>query len=89
MEGHREDVEKVAKMLLEREVITRLDMRNMLGKRPHGRGDDMDTWLDEHQHGSESSAPPPLERPTEPEPTPQPTPGVASSSLPRGPDAPL
>ncbi|VDB99748.1 unnamed protein product [Peniophora sp. CBMAI 1063] len=84
---HREDVEKVAKLLLEREVITRLDMRNMLGKRPYGRGDDMDNWLDEHQHGSESSAPPPLERPVDPEPTPEPTPGVASSPLPRGPDA--
>lgn len=31
---HKEDVEKVAKLLLEKEVITREDMENLLGKRP-------------------------------------------------------
>jgi AFG3 family protein len=31
---HKEDVEKVAKLLLEKEVITREDMRKLLGKRP-------------------------------------------------------
>lgn len=78
---HREDVEKVAKLLLVKEVITREDMINLLGKRPFvGRTDDMDKWLDDNR-GSERSAPPPLESPIEPEPTPVPTPGVASSSL--------
>ncbi|KAH9047589.1 ATP-dependent metallopeptidase Hfl [Lactarius hengduanensis] len=78
---HREDVEKVAKLLLVKEVITREDMINLLGKRPFvGRTDDMDKWLDDNR-GSERSAPPPLESPIEPEPTPVPTPEVASSSL--------
>lgn len=31
---HKSDVEKVAKLLLEKEVITREDMENLLGKRP-------------------------------------------------------
>ncbi|KAF9474104.1 ATP-dependent metallopeptidase Hfl [Pholiota conissans] len=57
---HREDVEKVAKLLLEKEVITREDMIDLLGKRPFaGRSDDMDKWLDENRGGK--SAPPPLE----------------------------
>ncbi|KAH9081960.1 ATP-dependent metallopeptidase Hfl [Lactarius deliciosus] len=78
---HREDVEKVAKLLLVKEVITREDMINLLGKRPFvGRTDDMDKWLDDNR-GSERSAPPPLESPIDPEPTPVPTPGVASSPL--------
>ncbi|KAI0257434.1 peptidase family M41-domain-containing protein [Lactifluus subvellereus] len=78
---HRGDVEKVAKLLLEKEVITREDMINLLGKRPFvGRTDDMDKWLDDNR-GSERSAPPPLESPIDPEPTPTPTPGVASSRL--------
>ncbi|KIM47890.1 hypothetical protein M413DRAFT_439571 [Hebeloma cylindrosporum] len=59
---HKEDVEKVAKLLLEREVITREDMISLLGKRPFaGRSDDMDKWLDENR--GEKSAPPPLESP--------------------------
>ncbi|KAF9015500.1 peptidase family M41-domain-containing protein [Cyathus striatus] len=59
---HREDVEKVAKLLLDKEVITREDMINLLGKRPFtGRSDDMDKWLDENR--GEKSAPPPLESP--------------------------
>ena len=58
------DVEKVAKLLLEKEIITREDMIGLLGKRPFAnRHDDMDRWLD--QHGvlkrGEASAPPPLE----------------------------
>jgi len=58
---HRDDVEKVAKLLLQKEVITREDMISMLGKRPFvGKSDDMDKWLDENR-GSERSAPPPLE----------------------------
>ncbi|KAI9445081.1 ATP-dependent metallopeptidase Hfl [Lactarius indigo] len=78
---HREDVEKVAKLLLVKEVITREDMINLLGKRPFvGRTDDMDKWLDDNR-GSERSAPPPLETPIDTEPTPVPTPGVASSPL--------
>ncbi|MDA4737433.1 hypothetical protein NY590_24960, partial [Enterobacter kobei] len=31
---HKDDVEKVAQLLLQKEVITREDMRNLLGKRP-------------------------------------------------------
>ena len=60
---HREDVEKVAQLLLTKEVITREDMRDLLGKRPFARGDDMDKWLDEHgpNKKGEVSAPPPLE----------------------------
>ncbi|KAH9486621.1 Mitochondrial inner membrane m-AAA protease component [Psilocybe cubensis] len=58
---HRGDVEKVAKLLLEKEVITREDMIDMLGKRPFaGRSDDMDKWLDENRG---KVAPPPLESP--------------------------
>ncbi|KAJ7932522.1 ATP-dependent metallopeptidase Hfl [Mycena leptocephala] len=56
---HREDVVKVAELLLEKENITREDMIRLLGKRPFvGRSDDMDKWLDQHR-GSEKSAPPP------------------------------
>ena len=61
---HRADVEKVAQLLLSKEVITREDMRDLLGKRPFaGKGDDMDKWLDEHASNKkgEVSAPPPLE----------------------------
>ncbi|KAL0951358.1 hypothetical protein HGRIS_008062 [Hohenbuehelia grisea] len=79
---HREDVEKVAKLLLEKEVITREDMITLLGKRPFiGRSDDMDKWLDEH-HG-ERSAPPPLENlpPAPDSPTPAP---VASTRIDTG-----
>ncbi|WFD20595.1 Mitochondrial inner membrane m-AAA protease component [Malassezia caprae] len=43
---HRDDVEKVAKLLLEREVITREDMTNMLGKRPFKQADEADEYLD-------------------------------------------
>ncbi|EJD04051.1 ATP-dependent metallopeptidase Hfl [Fomitiporia mediterranea MF3/22] len=72
---HREDVEKVAQLLLTKEVITREDMRDLLGKRPFdGRSDDMDKWLDEHgsKKKGEVSAPPPMEE--SPEPAPLPTP---------------
>ncbi|KAI0320375.1 ATP-dependent metallopeptidase Hfl [Amylostereum chailletii] len=83
LKQHRDDVDKVAKLLLEKEVITRVDMISLLGKRPFaGRNDDMDNWLDEHQRGSaQRSAPPPFERPVDPEPTPTPTPGVATSTF--------
>ncbi|KAJ7071148.1 peptidase family M41-domain-containing protein [Mycena amicta] len=46
---HREDVVKVAELLLDKENITREDMIRLLGKRPFvGRSDDMDKWLDQH-----------------------------------------
>ncbi|KZT05886.1 ATP-dependent metallopeptidase Hfl [Laetiporus sulphureus 93-53] len=62
---HKEDVEKIAKLLLEREVITREDMINILGPRPFAnRKDAMDKWLDENRN-QERSAPPPLETPSE------------------------
>ncbi|KAG6336125.1 hypothetical protein ID866_2963 [Astraeus odoratus] len=58
---HREDVEKIAKRLLEKEVLTREDMINLLGKRPFAnQSDEMDKWLDQHR-GHERSAPPPIE----------------------------
>jgi len=78
---HREDVEKVAKLLLEKEVITREDMIHLLGKRPFvGRADDMDKWLDDNR-GPERSTPPPLESPVDAEPSPTPAPGIASTRL--------
>lgn len=40
------EVEKVAKLLLEKEVITREDMRNLLGKRPFQAADEMDQYID-------------------------------------------
>ncbi|KAI0375312.1 ATP-dependent metallopeptidase Hfl [Pilatotrama ljubarskyi] len=57
---HKDDVEKVAKLLLEKEVITREDMIALLGPRPFAnRKDAMDKWLEENSQ--ERSAPPPLE----------------------------
>ena len=63
-------------------IICSEDMINLLGKRPFAnRSDDMDRWLDDN-HGSERSAPPPLERPQpDPEPMPTPSPGVASTRV--------
>ncbi|KAF8832242.1 ATP-dependent metallopeptidase Hfl [Lentinula edodes] len=79
---HKEDVEKVAKLLLEKEVLTREDMINLLGKRPFaGRQDDMDKWLDEHQkHGL---AGPATDKPSPslPPDDPLPTPAVAIKKL--------
>ncbi|RDX50423.1 ATP-dependent metallopeptidase Hfl [Lentinus brumalis] len=58
--AHKDDVEKVAKLLLEKEVITREDMIDLLGPRPFAnRKDAMDKWLEENS--PERSAPPPLE----------------------------
>jgi len=59
---HKADVEKVAKLLLEREVITREDMTNLLGKRPFKQADEADEYLDKKgrlARKGESSAPPP------------------------------
>ncbi|KAE9408222.1 ATP-dependent metallopeptidase Hfl [Gymnopus androsaceus JB14] len=81
---HKEDVEKVAKLLLQKEVLTREDMNNLLGKRPFtGREDDMDKWLDEHQkHGlampPADSSPPPPPPPTD---DPLPSPAIAIKKL--------
>lgn len=56
----RENVEKVAQLLLKREIITREDMIELLGKRPFpGQSDDMDKWLDNNK--ATKSSPPPLE----------------------------
>ncbi|KAF8167778.1 peptidase family M41-domain-containing protein [Crassisporium funariophilum] len=80
LKEHRADVEKVAKLLLEKEVITREDMIDLLGKRPFSRGDDMDKWLDENR--GEKSAPPPLETPTPAEvDDPMPTPAPIAKAL--------
>lgn len=43
---HKDDVEKVAQLLLQKEVITREDMRNLLGKRPFKTADEADAYLD-------------------------------------------
>ncbi|KAG8825696.1 AAA ATPase afg3 [Serendipita sp. 400] len=62
---HKDDVEKVAKLLLNKEVITREDMIELLGGRPFPeRADDMDKWLDKNR--APKSAPPPLEEPSVP-----------------------
>lgn len=59
---HKEDVKKVANLLLEKEVIDRADMRKLLGRRPFGSADEADRYLDSIQlqkQGGETSAPPP------------------------------
>ncbi|PWZ00971.1 putative AFG3-protease of the SEC18/CDC48/PAS1 family of ATPase [Testicularia cyperi] len=59
---HRADVEKVAQLLLEKEVITREDMRNLLGPRPFSHADEADQYLDKKgrlKRKGEISAPPP------------------------------
>lgn len=43
--ARRAEVEKVAKLLLEREVITREDMTSLLGKRPFKTADEADEYL--------------------------------------------
>ncbi|KAH7102303.1 ATP-dependent metallopeptidase Hfl [Auriculariales sp. MPI-PUGE-AT-0066] len=59
---YRAEVEKVAQRLMDKEVLTREDMINLLGKRPFAnKADEMDKWLDEHSPRGESSAPPPFE----------------------------
>ncbi|KAJ3558534.1 hypothetical protein NM688_g872 [Phlebia brevispora] len=68
---HREHVEKVAKLLLEKEVLTREDMIRLLGKRPFANKDDMDKWLDENR--PDIVAPPPFEE----------TPGAAAPAAKR------
>ncbi|CAE6433893.1 hypothetical protein ACGC1H_001464 [Rhizoctonia solani] len=66
----REQVVKVAERLLEKEILTRQDMIELLGKRPFkGQSDDMDKYLDKQ---GEKSSPPPFEG------APQPEPSVAS-----------
>ena len=73
----RDAVEKVAQRLLKKEVLTREDMIDMLGKRPFAsRSDDMDKYLDEEarRKGPGIVAPPPMED------MPQPEPVVASKS---------
>ncbi|KAH7344675.1 peptidase family M41-domain-containing protein [Rhizoctonia solani] len=69
----REAVVKVAERLLEKEILTRQDMIELLGKRPFkGQSDDMDKYLDKQ---GENSAPPPFEG------APQPQPSVASKEV--------
>ncbi|WVR05418.1 hypothetical protein IAU60_002433 [Kwoniella sp. DSM 27419] len=43
---HKGDVEKVAALLLEKEVITRQDMRLLLGPRPFENKDEMDDYIE-------------------------------------------
>lgn len=51
MTEKREQVETVAKRLLEKEVLTREAMVDLLGKRPFDIQDDMDDWMDKNQQG--------------------------------------
>ncbi|WFD43574.1 Mitochondrial inner membrane m-AAA protease component [Malassezia psittaci] len=79
LQKHKDDVEKIAKLLLDREVITREDMTNLLGKRPFKSADEADEYLDKKgrlKRKGETSAPPPPEE-IDPEPS------VASSPPPR------
>ncbi|KAI5453216.1 AAA ATPase afg3 [Naganishia albida] len=56
------EVEKVAKLLLEKEVITREDMRNLLGRRPFQTADEMDKYieskLDKKKEADQPDVPP-------------------------------
>ncbi|KAF5356136.1 hypothetical protein D9756_004071 [Leucocoprinus leucothites] len=79
---HKEDVHKVAQLLLSKEVITREDMIETLGKRPFTAKDDMDKWLDEHR--KEVKLPPPMEGEVDdPLPTPAPAPIAKALDDPR------
>ncbi|KAL0579363.1 AAA ATPase afg3 [Marasmius crinis-equi] len=83
LRDHKEDVEKVAKLLLQKEVLTREDMIDLLGKRPFsGREDDMDKWLDENRKsGVTAPAPSPEQRPPVEDPLPGGEPAVATKAL--------
>ncbi|KIO30843.1 hypothetical protein M407DRAFT_242069 [Tulasnella calospora MUT 4182] len=75
------DVERVAQRLLQKEVLTREDMIELLGKRPFvGRSDDMDKYLDE-QH-KKRGPPPIVDAPPPFEEMPKGEPVVASKPLP-------
>ncbi|GMK54045.1 hypothetical protein CspeluHIS016_0106310 [Cutaneotrichosporon spelunceum] len=44
---HKPEVEKVAQLLLEKEVISREDMHRLLGKRPFENQDEMDDYIEQ------------------------------------------
>ncbi|KAG1875622.1 ATP-dependent metallopeptidase Hfl [Suillus subalutaceus] len=78
---HRESVEKVAQLLLKKEVITREDMIDLLGKRPFAhKSDDMDKWLDDNR-GHERSAPAPIEEAPQNTVDPAPAPVATSTKI--------
>ncbi|KAG1817767.1 ATP-dependent metallopeptidase Hfl [Suillus variegatus] len=78
---HRENVEKVAQLLLKKEVITREDMIDLLGKRPFAnKSDDMDKWLDDNR-GHERSAPAPIEESPQSVVDPAPAPVATSTKI--------
>jgi AFG3 family protein len=78
---HRESVEKVAQLLLKKEVITREDMIDLLGKRPFAnKSDDMDKWLDDNR-GHERSAPAPIEEAPQSAVNPAPAPVATSTKI--------
>lgn len=78
---HRESVEKVAQLLLKKEVITREDMIDLLGKRPFAnKSDDMDKWLDDNR-GHERSAPAPIEEAPQSTVDPAPAPVATSTKI--------
>ncbi|KAG2075032.1 ATP-dependent metallopeptidase Hfl [Suillus decipiens] len=78
---HRESVEKVAQLLLKKEVITREDMIDLLGKRPFtNKSDDMDKWLDDNR-GHERSAPAPIEEASQGAVDPAPAPIATSTKI--------
>jgi len=77
---HRAEVEKVAQVLLEKEVITREEIRKLLGPRPFASSNEADLFLDKHQlrrtgDGGVSAPPPPPE-----EDDGIPTPGLAAKA---------
>ncbi|KAL7424251.1 AAA ATPase afg3 [Cryptotrichosporon argae] len=59
LDKHRAEVEKVARLLLEKEVITREDMRILLGKRPFDAADEMDVYIEQQldqQHAEQNAS---------------------------------
>lgn len=76
----KEAVVKVAERLLEKEILTRQDMIELLGKRPfEGRSDDMDKYLDKR---GEKIAPPPFENSSQTgDPAPAAAPTAAASPI--------
>ncbi|PSR75914.1 hypothetical protein PHLCEN_2v8828 [Hermanssonia centrifuga] len=80
---HKEDIERVAQLLIKQESITREDMIKLVGKRPFpGRQDDMDRWLDENS--LLRGTPPPLED-VNPETPLHPSPAATTVRVSKGP----
>ncbi|WWD16177.1 hypothetical protein CI109_100602 [Kwoniella shandongensis] len=72
--SHKGDVEKVARLLLEKEVITREDMRMLLGPRPFENKDEMDHYIEAQLDRKKGDDKPAAQPPTESD---GPTPALA------------